>query len=103
MLDLYYLERRLNIHQNRTPQLLYLENLIEDLDEENRSKFIEHLVMAGEERAVPDPAKELRVDSERSDWQKFEPIGMIMRRMIDKAYKATKGGILSRSSTKEIR
>jgi hypothetical protein len=47
--------------------------------------------MAGSERAVPDPAKELMIDSERSDFRKFEPIGKIMRRMIDKAYKATKG------------
>jgi len=75
----------------KTEHLGYFEKLHEDLDEENRCKFIEHLVMAGEERAVPDPAKKLMIDSERPDYRQCEQIGMIIQRMIDKAYKATKG------------
>jgi hypothetical protein len=48
--------------------------------------------MAGKVRAGSGPAQELLANAERSGQQEFEPIGMIIRRMIDKSRKAAKEG-----------
>lgn len=70
----------------------YFETLYKSLDEVKRKRFLEILLKAGSKRAGEDIGKIKIIGDEIFNVQGIEPVEMITRTMVKKAYKEAKEG-----------